>query len=155
SYNNSSAPWIQVGGTSFSTPAWAALIAVADQGRALAGLGSLDGHTQTLPMLYQLPATDFHDVVSGNNGFAAGAGYDLVTGIGSPRANLVAQALLGASISGTVFNDANSNGGQDSGEGGLAGWTIFDDLNNNGVLDSAAQAKVDSINVPVAIPDRQ
>ncbi|HEY2882227.1 MAG TPA: S53 family peptidase, partial [Pirellulales bacterium] len=74
SYNNPSAPWIQVGGTSFSTPSWAALIAVTDQGRSAAGLGTLDGRTQTLPMLYQLPATDFHDITSGNNGNAAGPG---------------------------------------------------------------------------------
>ena len=35
--------WVQVGGTSFGTPAWAAIIAIADQGRAIDGLGSLDG----------------------------------------------------------------------------------------------------------------
>ena len=85
SYDFGSAGWIQVGGTSFSTPAWAGLIAVADQGRTLLGLASLDGKTQTLPSLYQLPAADFHDITSGNNGFAAAAGYDLVTGLGSPR----------------------------------------------------------------------
>src|SRR5205807_737888 len=79
--------WLQVGGTSASAPQWAALIAIADQGRALAGLGSLDGFTQTLPKLYQLPAADFHDITSGSNGFAAGPGYDLVTGRGSPVAN--------------------------------------------------------------------
>jgi subtilase family serine protease len=44
--------WAQVGGTSAAAPQWAALVAVADQGRALAGLGSLDGYTQTLPAIY-------------------------------------------------------------------------------------------------------
>src|SRR5262249_2126162 len=63
----SAAPWIQVGGTSDAAPQWAALIAIADQGRALAGLGSLSGRTQTLPMLYKsLPASDFHDITAGN-----------------------------------------------------------------------------------------
>ena len=38
------------GGTSLGSPAWAGIIAIADQGRA-AGLGSLDGPTQTLPAL--------------------------------------------------------------------------------------------------------
>ena len=47
--------WEIVGGTSLGTPAWAAIIAVADQGRGLAGKGSLDGGTQTLPALYALP----------------------------------------------------------------------------------------------------
>ena len=46
--------WEAVGGTSLGTPAWAAIIAIADQGRA-AGPGSLDGSTQTLPALYPLP----------------------------------------------------------------------------------------------------
>ena len=39
----------EVGGTSAGAPQWAALVAIADQGRASAGQGSLDGATQTLP----------------------------------------------------------------------------------------------------------
>jgi subtilase family serine protease len=92
--------WAQVGGTSAAAPQWAALVAIADQGRALAGLGSLDGFTQTLPDLYQLPAGDFHDITSGSNGgYQAGPGYDLVTGRGSPVANLVVRDLVGGSTS--------------------------------------------------------
>ena len=53
--------WITVGGTSLGSPAWAAIIAIADQGRALAGKGSLDGPTQTLPTLYSQPS-DFNTV---------------------------------------------------------------------------------------------
>lgn len=41
-----------------------------------------------------------------------------------------------ARISGTVFQDANSNGQQDAGEAGLAGWTVFLDKNKNGRLDT-------------------
>lgn len=155
SYDFGSNGWIQVGGTSLSAPLWAGLIAVADQGRNLAGLGSLDGRTQTLPLLYQLPATDFHDITSGNNGFSAAAGYDLVTGRGSPKADLVVAGLLGSSISGTVFNDANGDGQLDNGESGQAGVTVFDDLNNNGVLDVGGQTTFNSTNVPVTIPDLQ
>ena len=51
---------------------WAGLIAIADQLRASQGLTSLDGPTQTLPALYGLPAADFHDITSGNNGYPAG-----------------------------------------------------------------------------------
>ena len=54
--------WQTVGGTSLGTPAWAAIIAIVDQGRALEGSASLDGATQTLPALYTLPASDFHNV---------------------------------------------------------------------------------------------
>jgi hypothetical protein len=84
-----------VGGTSLATPMWAALIAIVNQGRALRGQATLDGVNQTLPMLYALPATDFHDITTGDNGFAATAGYDLATGRGSPIANLLVPALAG------------------------------------------------------------
>ena len=47
--------WQVYGGTSLGAPAWAGIIAIVDQGRALAGKGSLDGPTQTLPALYALP----------------------------------------------------------------------------------------------------
>jgi subtilisin-like proprotein convertase family protein len=90
----SAAPWIAVGGTSLSSPAWAGLIAVADQGRVLAGQGTLDGYTQTLPKLYSINPADFHDVTTGNNGHQAGAGYDLVTGLGTPFASAVAHDLI-------------------------------------------------------------
>ncbi len=89
--------WLAVGGTSAGAPQWAGLLAIANQGRALAGEGTLDGATQTLPMLYQLPQSDFHDVLSGSNGgYLAGTGYDLVTGRGSPLANLVVSGLVGS-----------------------------------------------------------
>jgi hypothetical protein len=48
---------------------WGALIAIADQGRALAGKGSLDGATQTLPMLYSLYSAP------GTSGYASYTSY--------------------------------------------------------------------------------
>jgi hypothetical protein len=92
SYNNTdnSGPWVEVGGTSLGAPAWAGLIAIANQGRVLAGATTLDGPTQTLPALYAISPTDFNDVTSGSNGvFSAGSGYDEVTGMGSAKADLV------------------------------------------------------------------
>ena len=99
SYNyGSSTPWIGIGGTSASAPQWASLIAIANQARAQVGLSSLDGYSQTLPMLYQLPAADFRDITSGQNQVgSAQAGYDLVTGLGTPKANLVIAGLAGYS----------------------------------------------------------
>ena len=58
----------QVGGTSLATPMWAGLIAIANQGRALDGQSTLNGLTQTLPTLYNLPSSDFHDITTGSNG---------------------------------------------------------------------------------------
>jgi subtilase family serine protease len=113
SYNNGSpaitdplsdTAWEAVEGTSFACPSWAALIAIADQGRALYKLPTLNGVTDTLPRLYTLAYDQydqsgevvFNDITSGNNGYAAGYGYDLVTGIGSPIANKLIPQLIGA-----------------------------------------------------------
>jgi hypothetical protein len=89
--------WGEVGGTSAGAPQWAALIAIADQGRA--AKGSLDGATQTLPTLYGLSSSDYHDITQGTSygtpWYSAGPGYDLVTGLGSPVANLIVNDLGG------------------------------------------------------------
>jgi protocatechuate 3,4-dioxygenase beta subunit len=44
---------------------------------------------------------------------------------------------VGASISGTVFDDRNANGTLDDGEPGLANQQVFLDINDNGVYDQA------------------
>ncbi len=85
--SNGGGDWIGVEGTSLATPIWAGMFAIADQGRAAAGETSLSGASQTLPALYAFPSSDFHDVTTGGNGgFAAGPGYDEVTGLGTPIA---------------------------------------------------------------------
>jgi hypothetical protein len=78
--------WLEVGGTSAAAPQLSALFAIADQGRALHGLAPLNGPADTLPDLYKAPATDYHDITTGNNGYPAGPGFDEVTGIGTPIA---------------------------------------------------------------------
>jgi subtilase family serine protease len=84
-YDSYSGGWQTVGGTSAGCPQWAALIAIADQGRAMKGLGSLDGPNQTLNALYGLSRRAFRDITTGaNSNYAAGPGYDLVTGRGTP-----------------------------------------------------------------------
>ena len=85
--------WFQVGGTSLAAPAWAGLIAIVDQGLATAGKSSLTT-TEVLTDLYSLPSSDFNDVTTGSNGYSATAGYDLVTGLGTPRANLLVADVL-------------------------------------------------------------
>ena len=66
----------QIGGTSLAAPIfagmWARVIAVKGTSVGFAG-----------PIIYQLPAGDFHDVTSGSNGISAGPGYDLASGRGS------------------------------------------------------------------------
>jgi hypothetical protein len=90
-------PWLSgyiEGGTSLATPMWAGLIAVADQGRSLAGKGTLDGRTQTLPALYSLSSVDYHDITTDTAGNPLPAGYDLMTGLGSPVANQLIPDLV-------------------------------------------------------------
>lgn len=86
------------GGTSFAAPMWAGYLALANQQAAANGQSPL-GFIN--PALYDLGSgsdydTDFHDTTSGNNGFAATTGYDLVTGWGSPNGSNLISALLGA-----------------------------------------------------------
>jgi subtilase family serine protease len=85
--------WEEVGGTSAGAPQWAALVAIADQGRVRAGENTL---TNAAAAVYSLPSSDFHDIIGGSNGSSSATrGYDEVTGLGSPQANSVVQGLLG------------------------------------------------------------
>jgi hypothetical protein len=100
SFINPGGPWSGIGGTSFATPSWAAIVAITNQVRATSGqpgqTASLNGFAQTLPGLYNLPSGDFHDITQGSNGkYSAGPGYDLVTGRGSPLVNRLVFDLAG------------------------------------------------------------
>jgi subtilase family serine protease len=105
--------WFEVGGTSAGAPQVSALVAIANQGRTLAGKTALSGVSQTLPALYNMSSSDFHDITSGNNGSGAKSGYDLVTGRGSPIANSVVAALVSATSTGSV-GDLVANTGSTS-----------------------------------------
>ena len=98
--NSASAPWLQYGGTSDAAPQWAALIARADQGRKAAAESDLT-NAELMPMLYDAPSADFHDITTGttlgNPEYSAKTGYDLATGIGTPVANLLISTLIGSS----------------------------------------------------------
>jgi subtilisin-like proprotein convertase family protein len=153
---NPGGPWVQVGGTSASAPAWAGLIAVANQGRYLAGLTPLDGRNGVLPELYA-SASAFRDIINGSNGSgsdkSARPGYDMVTGLGSPYADKVTSEIIGSSsIAGRVFNDLDSSGTQNS-EPGLQGWTVYADFDNDATLDGASSATTfNSTDTPKTIP---
>ena len=59
----------------------------------------------------------------------------------SLMAVLVSDALSGpqdTTISGTVYEDVNSNGMRDNGENGIAGWRVYLDLDNSGTLNNDA-----------------
>jgi kumamolisin len=80
-----------VGGTSWSAPVWAALCARINDALVRAGkppLGFLN------PRLYALQGSCFRDVTVGSNGtYRAAAGYDPVTGLGTPNVTALIAAL--------------------------------------------------------------
>jgi hypothetical protein len=89
--------WEVVGGTSLGTPAWSAIIAIVDQGLVLGGKGTLDGPTQTLPILFSLPSIDFNIVsASGMGGLLAQTSTLTSTGLGTPKgATLINNLVIG------------------------------------------------------------
>lgn len=99
-----------VGGTSAATPIMAGLTAIIDQGRAVFGRSSYSS-TDFLNALYHLPQSDLHDIVTGNNGFAAGPGYDLVTGRGTPIVDRFVSAMIGAPVYNPLTGDLLITGG--------------------------------------------
>jgi len=91
-----------VGGTSASAPAMAGVVALLNQYQVSKGMQSRPGLGNINPQLYRLAQSEpevFHDIVDGDNkvicgqgtpdcldgaiGYAAAAGYDMATGLGS------------------------------------------------------------------------
>lgn len=110
--------WTRIGGTSAGAPQWSGLLALVNQGRALAGKGSI---ANAQAAVYSLPAANFHDITTGSNGYNAKAGYDLVTGLGSPKANLVVPALVQAASVTTITTTGGTGTGGTGGGGGSGG----------------------------------
>ncbi len=98
-------PWIS-GGTSAASPLWAGFMALANEQRQAAGRKPLGFANPSLygilkaPSIYGITFNDVQD--NSNNGtFHAVAGYDLTTGIGTPKCNLLYQ-LSAASVATAV-----------------------------------------------------
>ncbi len=98
-------PFELVGGTSLAAPAWAGLFALVNQGRATVGESTLNSAapTQAQQALYSLPPSDYNAITSGTNGYTASAGYNLVTGLGTPVANLLVPDLVAYQGPGTTY----------------------------------------------------
>ncbi|MGH2885750.1 MAG: protease pro-enzyme activation domain-containing protein, partial [Solirubrobacteraceae bacterium] len=109
--------WRAVGGTSVSAPTVGALAALADASPACDrhAIGFLN------PGLYRAAtdayAANFHDVSSGSNafdsvaGFAAGPGYDLASGLGTPTASLGQTLCGGSGAEATTDNGTRAGNG--------------------------------------------
>ncbi|WP_437673599.1 S53 family peptidase [Sorangium sp. So ce131] len=85
--------WRRYGGTSFSSPTFAAVVAVVNSYRAEQGLPSVGFLNATLYTEPEVQAT-FRDIVDGSTEFfAAGPGWDYPTGWGAPSALGLATTL--------------------------------------------------------------
>jgi len=93
--------WVNVAGTSISSPDWAAFATLVNSMRANNGKDTLSQAAFDLYQVYYSGnyMSDFHDITTGNNGNCGsqcntGPGYDLVTGIGTYKANVLVNALV-------------------------------------------------------------
>jgi xanthomonalisin len=149
----------QYGGTSLSAPlfagAWARIIAIKGAGVGFAA-----------PLLYQLPASDFHDITSGNNGGeSAGTGYDLATGRGElivssavndigggGGGNVAPTANFSDSISNLTVNFTDSSSDSD---GSIASrsWNFGDGSTSTATNPSHTYAAAGTYSVSLTVTD--
>jgi subtilase family serine protease len=102
--------WGVVGGTSVAAPSWAGIIAVIDQGRALAGQGSLST-SASLTTLYLAPSIAYHQVAETSSQGGIGGGgtntaidtpiYNTQAGLGTPNGIALIQAFVPSASSST------------------------------------------------------
>lgn len=99
--------WVSAGGTSMSTPQWAALLAVANAMRVQSAKTVLGAPHSVLYGQISVNASSyagaFLDVTSGSNGTcatcSAHTGFDTPTGLGTPNGSNLLSVLSGATVS--------------------------------------------------------
>jgi subtilase family serine protease len=115
------------GGTSFAAPMWAGYLALVNQQYLLNGssttLGFIDPALYTIGLSSNY-TTDFHDITSGNTGYAATTGYDLATGWGSPNGANLINALAGAAGPGFSLSASPSSLSIEQGATGISTITV-------------------------------
>ena len=103
--------WTGIGGTSGAAPIWAAFAALANAGSRCAGndIGFLN------PALYSIAgssyAANFTDITSGNSDYTGshgglyptGVGYDIASGLGTPKGTTLAASLCGGPAPSTAL----------------------------------------------------
>jgi subtilase family serine protease len=94
--------WFIIGGTSVACPQWAGMVAIADQING-GGLGLINPGLYAVASNPTQYAEDYFDITTGNNGanpsipgYPATAGWDPVTGLGTPNAANLLPDLVAA-----------------------------------------------------------
>jgi len=107
-YSKMNGGWLQIGGTSVSSPIWAGYLTIINAGLQYAGIGNLGWFNPALYLVgYQdedLPSKWMFEVAEGSNGYAPdypgypgyfnGQGYSNTTGNGSLQGSLLGTQLL-------------------------------------------------------------
>ncbi|MFE6054686.1 protease pro-enzyme activation domain-containing protein [Kitasatospora sp. NPDC056446] len=130
--------WQVYGGTSAAAPLWSGYAAQFNQKAKAAGQPVLG---EASPRLYTVANSSsygsvFHDVTTGaNQDFSAKAGYDQVTGWGSPVADALTTALLGG---GTTPPSGGCTAGQLIVNGGFETGTAAPWTTSSGVVDNSS-----------------
>ena len=146
-------PWVQVGGTSLGSPAWAGIVALADQ----QGGVSLDTY-QVQTTLYNTLSNSttyksaFHDVTRGSNGYPAASGYDLVTGLGTPIANNLVPLLAKTSVSAVIPSNfiSGSGTGARSSSSASSGFVTAPGNGTGGGMFTTGSSPTLTVNAPAA-----
>lgn len=82
-------------GTSDAAPQWAGLTAIADQIHS-GDVGLINPALYAMLHASTYSTSYFHDITTGNNGYSATAGWDPITGVGTPRAQNAIPFIAGA-----------------------------------------------------------
>jgi hypothetical protein len=110
-----SGSWTSFGGTSVAAPTWASLTALANASSSCAGTEVGFANAALYRAAANHYVSDFNDVTSGNNnydtvtGYSAGTGYDMASGLGSPKGTALAADLCGNSSDTVTFQTAPGN----------------------------------------------
>ncbi len=107
-YEGSTLGWLVIGGTSVASPSLAGIANLAATARGVFPAGS----QPLLATIYSdLGTAAFRDITTGNNGHAAGAGWDYVTGVGSCLGLTGLQSTVTASFAITSLAPSSATAG--------------------------------------------
>jgi subtilase family serine protease len=130
----------EYGGTSYAAPRWAGYLALANQ-QNVTNNGTTLGFLN--PLIYPIAFgssydSNFHDITSGNNGYPAVTGYDLVTGWGTPNGATLINTLTGSATPSFTLSDSPSS--LTIAAGGASGTTTITVTDLNGFTGSVSLA---------------
>lgn len=158
-YDSLDSGWISLRGTSAGSPQWAALTAIVNSERSVplsSGPGGADIALYTAATGSNY-GPDYRDITSGSNGngYKCGnlcralAGYDFVTGLGSPKANSLVPFLAGLSLP-TSYSVTFSESGLASGTSWsvVTGGNVYTGTSSQIVVSGVSQFEI-TYSVPI------